>query len=353
MIETQLKLYQDRINKEIDDFCDKLVNDFSKQHGTYSEEVIGVYCDMLRRGGKRLRGLLTLVAYDMCGGRDKQLANKLALVVEMIHTYVLIMDDIVDESLTRRDGPTAHRVMQSVFETKNLKGEKKHFGNSQALHAGLAGAHLAQLELNNLETDTRTINSLSRDLQQSLLVAINGQIEDVFFEALSGEVSVDNVLAMNERKTAYYSFLMPLRLGSILAGVVEEEKLHMLREFSLFAGTAYQVEDDLIDLFSDSDASDIKEGKMTYLVAETLSRLTPEQKQDFLSVLGKPNVSEAEAEWFRSVVVDHDVDDSARDLIASMTQKSLETVDSFPPEWRASQVEFLREFVSQLGTRTK
>lgn len=353
MIETQLRLYQDRINHQIDQYCDQLVRDFSTDHGVYSKEVIGVYCDILRRGGKRLRGVLTLVAYDMCGGTDRALSEKLALVVEMIHAYILIMDDIVDESLTRRDGPAAHKVMEAVFEREGLHGSDRHFGSSQAMHAGLAGAHLAQLELSNLSTDAATINLLSRDLQQSLLVAVNGQIEDVFFEAMREQVSVSNVLAMNERKTAYYSFLMPLRLGALLAGVRQEEKLQPLRDFSLFAGTAFQVKDDLIDLFDDEDASDIREGKMTYLVAETLARLTPDHKQDFLSVLGKPDTTEDEARWFKQVIVEHDVDDSARDLINSMNEKALETIDTFPPEWHAAQVELLRELVGYLSTRTK
>ncbi len=100
------------------------------EYGAYSRAAIESFVSILSRGGKRLRGVLTMASYEMLGGKDREMIIKAARAVEMIHAYVLMIDDIADRSDTRRGGPSAHKIMEEYHHANSLKTEDVHFGES-------------------------------------------------------------------------------------------------------------------------------------------------------------------------------------------------------------------------------
>ena len=81
----------------------------------------------------------------MCGGVEKEMISKAACAIEMMHVYVLIIDDIQDRSELRRGGPTAHKMLETAHGVHKWHGSAEHTGVALALNAALLGSHGAQM----------------------------------------------------------------------------------------------------------------------------------------------------------------------------------------------------------------
>src|SRR5687767_4342936 len=147
----QLNSYKKIIDSDIENFCEKTDKATLKTYGRNSHIVFGAFNELLRRGGKRIRGSLTLVGYEMCGGINKHVAVEAARVIEMMHVYMLIIDDIQDRADRRRHAPSVHKALQSEHRIHKWKGHGDHAGIALALNAALLGAHGAELILGNLD----------------------------------------------------------------------------------------------------------------------------------------------------------------------------------------------------------
>src|SRR5690606_17468007 len=95
-----------------------------RQYGSYvAEAETEVFLDILARGGKRIRGGLVMVGYEMCGGANRKMIVQAARAIEMLHAYMLMIDDIQDRSALRRGKPSAHKMIESYVKTRGLKGD--------------------------------------------------------------------------------------------------------------------------------------------------------------------------------------------------------------------------------------
>ena len=101
---------------------------FSAKYGASYADIFAAYLSVLARGGKRIRGALTVLAYDIFGGCDRNAAVDAAVVIEMLHASLLVIDDIADNSDTRRGQPAAHRLLEKYHAEHNLHGDALHFG---------------------------------------------------------------------------------------------------------------------------------------------------------------------------------------------------------------------------------
>jgi geranylgeranyl diphosphate synthase type I len=281
--------------------------DIAETYGCYSSESIKAFQLITERGGKRLRGVLLMQAYSMFGGKDYKLALRAAAAIELIHAYLLIIDDFCDQSEIRRGGPSAHIYLSDFHNTEKLTGDSSHFGESIAINSAIYGMHYASNLILSLNTKPATIIKAHKNINDNLLITAHGQINDIFNESLPNvdENMIRNVLAW---KTGYYTFLNPLELGAILAGA-SDNLTASLKPIALNLGIAFQIQDDIIGMFGDdkksgkSNMDDLREGKMTLLIENSLQKSNQQDQSTIHQALGNQELTNEQHKAVQEIIV--------------------------------------------------
>ncbi|MEX2502742.1 MAG: polyprenyl synthetase family protein [Trueperaceae bacterium] len=230
--------------------------------------------DYPRRGGKHLRGRLVLAATAAFGG-DPSDAVPVAAALELFQNWVLVHDDVEDDSEERRGAPALHRQV----------------GIPLAVNVGDA-MHVAMWRL-LIDSDRPWRDAVLREFLTTIRTTAEGQHLDLSWvhEGRFG-VGRDAYLGMVDRKTATYTVVAPLRLGAWIAG---GEPPPTLTPAGLARGRAFQVRDDVLNLLPDAGggygkefAGDLYEGKRTLVLAIAFERLTPGDADRLRTVLDHP-----------------------------------------------------------------
>lgn len=285
-----LKELQPEVGKEINRYFTQQLEEIKKKYSRHSILPIEILHDISTRGAKRLRAAFVYYGYQMLGGTDLNAAMKLASIIEIVHAYLLVIDDFMDMSDQRRGGSTAHKILEKHHIDQNYKYNASHFGNSIAVNVGIAGSHMAMQWLSELDIDVEKRVAISQNLNMMLVVTAHGQINDVI-NAYIPEVTEADVINVLKWKTAAYTYENPLHTGAILAGASQED-LNTLSQFATWGGVAFQVKDDILGTFGEtdvtgkSDMDDMKEGKMTLLTVKALEKASPAQKETLTKALG-------------------------------------------------------------------
>ncbi len=355
ILEQNLAIYKQEVDAIADTYTAELLSDYGQHYTAYSRAAAEIFCTILQRGGKRLRGALVMNTYEMLGGGNRQLALRAALAIEIIHTYLLIIDDICDRSLMRRGGPTAHVMLTERHRQLRLKGDSEHFGLSQAINVAILGAHLAQRELTQLPTTDSSKLEVLHDLNSALITTIHGQINDLYNQSVQ-EVNESEVKQTLAWKTTDYSFKNPLQMGAILAQAGPESG-GLLDEYAGHAGLAFQISDDILGTFGSSFESgksahdDMKEGKITILVSRALERADSQQRQALLKALGNQQLTPADLEKCRQIIEATGALDYARRVVHKHAAEAVQVLDSAPDSWSPGGVMFMRELARFITER--
>ena len=321
-----LKTRKARFDQIIEQYWQDELLTIRKNYGDASYRTMQAYVSILARGGKRIRAALAETTYRMFGGNDQQVIDDMGRILEMIHAYLLITDDISDQSDIRRGGPSAHRLLEQWHDKDNLHGEAKHFGASVATLAAMVGLHQAMTDTTKLSVSPERRVVALENLNELLTITCHGQINDLVNEVNGTHdlASVENVLLW---KTAYYSFVNPLQFGAILAGA-PEEALEVLADYGTAAGRAFQISDDIVGLFGAVDqtgknpADDIREGKRTLLVLKALELASPEDAAFLESQLGNHDLKDESFVRCQTIIRRSGALESARRALESSCQKA-------------------------------
>ena len=315
------------INDDLRRFADGWRND--KAIGT--PEPVEAFCDVLLRGGKRMRGLLVMQSYFAHGGTDEAVAIGAARVFEIIQTSLLIVDDIADRSKLRRGGPSAHVLLEEYASKNNLKGSSHHYGEAQTMNVAYAGLHKATTELLALAVSSDIARQACARFHENILVTIGGQIDDIYNEATREQITEADIKSVMERKTAYYSFLSPMELGAQLAGA--PELAPGLREYAVHAGSAFQIADDIIGTFGKENETgkgtndDIIEGKLTLLVYFARQNGTNEQNEKLQRILGNEDATAEMCDEVREIFRATGALAYAKEQLAVREKQALQALD--------------------------
>ena len=215
----------------------------------------------LLQSGKRLRPMLCLLASDMFGG-DEQQALWPALALETFHNFTLIHDDIMDKAPLRRGMATVYQKWNSDIAI--LSGDAMLAMAFQFALKPQKGAELA------------------KQLGKVAIEICEGQQMDLNFETL-GNVTIDEYLEMIRLKTAVL-LATALQMGATVAGADEDDITH-LYDFGINLGMSFQLQDDILDLYSDvatfgkKHGGDIAENKKTYLYLKALELATDKDRR--------------------------------------------------------------------------
>lgn len=320
----QLSCYKELIDGRINNYLPSLEAQIAENFGEYPLEAFKPFSSYMQRGGKRIRGALTMLSYEMFGGKDMKMIVDAAMAIEMLQSYLLIMDDIQDRSETRRGGPTAHAMLRDYHKEHHLTGDSSHFGESIAMDSYLVGCHAALEIIASLNVDPSRLLKAIKNIHSSYMTTSHGQTLDIFSEVtdMITEDYADNVLLW---KTAYYTFVNPLQFGAILAGANEND-LKMILEYAAPAGRAFQISDDILGIFGNefesgkSPMDDIKDGKKTILIIKALELSEKPQSYYLRQCLGKDNLSIGEFKECQKIICES----GALEYAKSLTKKSVE-----------------------------
>lgn len=209
---------------------------------------------ILTLGGKRIRPLLTLIGCDLFEG-DINEAIRAANTVELFHNFSLIHDDIMDNAPLRRGKATVH--------------EK--WNHNIGILSGDAMLVMAYKELAKCEPEH--LPQLLALFNQTAIEVCEGQQLDMNFET-QNEVSIDSYINMITLKTAVL-LGCSLQMGAIVAGADIETQQHIYN-FGKEIGIAFQLKDDILDVYGDIDkvgkqsGGDIISNKKTFLLLKSL-----------------------------------------------------------------------------------
>ena len=212
---------------------------------------------VLNGGGKRLRPLLTIFSAEACGG-TKDGVFSAALAVEVLHNFTLVHDDIMDQDSIRHGQETVHNK----------------WDDGVAILTGDAMLSLALRLLNKTKVASHLQMKIFID---GLLAVCEGQALDKEFETQSS-VSLDDYIKMIDLKTGHLIGLAA-ELGAVSTGI-DSEICKKVRDYGRLIGRAFQIQDDYLEIFSNSFnmgkslESDIVLGKKTFLMIQALEKDT-------------------------------------------------------------------------------
>ncbi len=232
----------------------------------------------LSSGGKRLRPVLTLIGCEMFDGKIED-AIMPALGIEIFHNFTLVHDDIMDNAPLRRGRETVYKKWNSNIAI--LSGDAMMIKAYQ---------YISKCKSSQLPKILETFNDIA-------LKVCEGQQYDMNFEN-TDNVTIEQYNKMIELKTSVL-LAGSLKIGGIIAGA-NEKNLHNLYESGKYMGLAFQVQDDLLDVFAEQDkfgkkvGGDIVCNKKTWLLIKALEVADKKDKKIINEWLNKKTFIEEE-----------------------------------------------------------
>jgi len=337
VVEDYLRSYSDKADKFLDSFFRKK-KALAKKIDIDLAKILQVFQDYTK-GGKKIRGTLTVLGYESLGGRNIKAILPISCGIELFHNFLLIHDDIIDRDTTRRGKPTVHNIYSRVY------GE--HYGNSKAIVVGDVGAFLAYELLLSSDFSKQLILEAVKKLNEFLLKTTYGQILDIDYD-FKKEVSWNDILKVRTYKTAYYTVVMPLTVGAMLAGASRRE-LSAIEKYAVPVGIAFQLADDVLGVFGisgktgKSNLSDIRDGKKTFLYAKALGLFSPVERKFLLSWYGNKDVGIKEASKIRKIMIESGSLDHSERLAEKLVRKGKRYISQITKDKK------YRELLAQLA----
>lgn len=287
-----LKKYKDIIDLGLKTLFDEKILD-SKDFITSSYSYLK---EFVLRGGKRLRPVLTIMAFKAVCDQDEKKVFLPAMGIELFHNSSLIHDDIMDEDSERRGMLSVHKYFDSLFlkdfgekeyEDRIFRKMSERFGVSLAILQGDILYALTEDCFIHSPFDAAKIREALDVVHQTYRRICEGQMLDILSEQRR-DLTEDDYLRTVEAKTAYL-FRAAVQVGAIF-GSAPPRSLNALSQYAMSVGTAFQLQDDLIDirpgLKGHTFGSDIRRGKCTLLMIKAFETATHEQRQILFRALG-------------------------------------------------------------------
>lgn len=256
------------------------------------------------RPSKRVRGSLAAAAYDQATNQKYSEAGlQLGAAIEVVQNYLLIVDDVIDRSVTRRGLPTIHKLYQE-------------YSGSDEREADMIGILIGELQGQLVNHTVVTIEgandsnklAIMQMLAHDLTITDLAQLDDVWQQFDVRDVTEHELIRKYEQKSSYYSFVNPLVCGLALAGKDITRARKDAEAFGLPAGIAFQLRDDYLGVFGDTKQTgkptldDLREGKYTLMVHIAATKGNSQLKSALGKLLGNEAASTSELNEFQSIL---------------------------------------------------
>lgn len=264
---------------------------------------------VINAGGSRIRPLLCCCGYAAvrgAGGASDPRIIRAASSLELLHTFAILHDDVMDESPMRRGITSTHRRAAEEHRALGRARDSERHGVAMAVLAGDLALVMSDLMLAGSGFAPTRMLEVAAPLGRMRLDAIAGQYLDLTH---SGEASSDEEVAalIAQLKTGSYSVRGPLLIGATLGAGSERAKA-ALAGYAEPLGRAFQYADDIMGLLADPSASgkdvenDLRQGRPTSLIARALVLAPPGGRETIRSIWGKPDATPDEISQLRLAV---------------------------------------------------
>lgn len=276
--------------------------------------------------GKRMRPVAAVLSYSALGGKTKDILYP-AAGLEILHNYSLIVDDIIDNSKLRRGEPTAWAK----------------FGKSIAQCIGIDYSAAIFQAANH----SKKSEKISEIFAKTMKIIADGEIMDILLEQSGREnefyiqearykqVGEKDYFEMVSKKTALL-FQISCGIGGICANA-NETQINALRNYGYNLGIAFQIKDDILDIFGEqkkfgkkigADIRERKRGNIVILLA--LKKLISDNRNKFLEIIKKPQINEKDIEQAIDLINTTKARKSAYELGKSFIDKAKKNLELLP-----------------------
>jgi geranylgeranyl diphosphate synthase type I len=315
--------------------------------------------DTLRRflfvGGKRIRPVMCVCGWCAAHGRgDPEPVLRAAASLELFHTFALIHDDVMDDSDTRRGHRSVHASLAARHRSRQGPGDAHRFGANAAILLGDLALtwsdellHSAGLAPVQLRAALGVVNAMRTEVMYGQYLDLLGTGRP------TGNVA--HALTVSRFKTAKYTVERPLHLGGVLAGC-STAVMEACTAYALPIGEAFQLRDDLLGGFGDPaetgkpSTDDFRHGKCTVLMALAVARATPAQFSLLHALVGRPDLTEEQADSVRAVLEATGARRAVERMIARRCRRAMNALDHAP--FPQAAVETLRQLAHAASVRT-
>lgn len=321
----ELKSNQKNVNEKLVDIKDhSLIKDVTD------------YVSYLNNDGKYLRAVLIALGESIASNGKNHNYLNLAYAYELFQTAILIHDDIIDNAKLRRGKETLPRsICQKYLNLKNNKDYQQDvlkLANSLAICAGDFGLYEANEIIVDNYSNHPSFSKILELFNNIVIKTIKGEILDVKLPFLSKynykDVKEQDVIEIYHLKTSWYTTIGPFSLGYLLEDKnISKELENVLNKI----GIAFQIQDDLLGIFSNNkeigkqNTLDIEEFKQTLLYTYIVNT---DYKDEFLKIYGKRNINNKKIIKLRELLLTSGAYDYVFDYLNTINSEYMDSIDN-------------------------
>lgn len=291
--------------------------------------------DLVATGGKHLRPAFVYWGHRATGADHDEAVLRPAAAVQLLHTFALLHDDVMDRSPERRGRPSAYTSLAEMHQRDGLVGDAEWFGIGGAILAGDLAFVWADQMFDETELAPEVLGRARKVFTTLRVEVMAGQYLDMRLAGLRS-ASESDALHVALLKSGRYTVTRPLQLGAAL-GRGDAALDEALGRYGDAVGVAFQLRDDILGIFGDpestgkDDLGDLREGKRTVLLLKTLQRADDAQRAELERVVRNRELTGADAASVRQIITDTGALAVVEQLIADRRQAAdtaLRQVDS-------------------------
>ncbi len=283
--------------------------------GSPNRYLYDLLADYPQRGGKMMRPCICMATARALGAPLEDSIQS-AVAIELLHNALLIHDDIEDESTERRGRPTLHEthgvpLAINAGDSLTLASLQPLIDNRKILGPRLAGRIMEEAML------------MARETSEGQALELGWRRDNHL------EIDESDYLLMVLKKTCWLATIFPLRVGALI-GARDNIDLDPFIRFGFFVGTAFQIQDDLLNFVAD-DAygkemdGDILEGKRTLMLIRLLAAANPRERTRLSGILKRERSQRTrqQVNWVRQRMDHYDCINHARNVAHGLAGAAL------------------------------
>ena len=296
--------------------------------------------DLVSAGGKRLRPAFVYWGHRAAGAAHDDALVAPAAAVELLHTFALIHDDVMDRSPQRRGKAAVHTGLADEHIRAGLQGDPEWFGIGGAILAGDLAFVWADQLLDSADLPPEAIDRARRVFTVMRVEVMAGQYLDLRLAGLR-DASEAESLHVALLKSGRYTVTRPLQLGAAVAGA-DPQLDATLQEYGDALGVAFQLRDDVLGVFGDPEltgkgaVSDLREGKRTLLLLRAMQMCSPRDREVLDAVVGNPDTDEVDAQRAREIIVGSGALEGVEQMLAEHLARARQAIEGMPEVARSA-----------------
>ena len=306
---------------------------------------------MIGAGGKRLRPVFCCLGQMAAGADIGPEGVRVAAALELLHTFAIVHDDVMDRSRSRRGSPASWVHLGEEHRRRGYVGDPDGYGLAAAVLAGDMALVLADRALLSSGFPPDRLRAELARYDRMRVDVVAGQFLDVL-AAHRGAADEEEARRIAVLKSGGYTVEAPLQIGAILAEG-NRELLDVLSRYGMALGEAFQLRDDVLGVFGDPEVtgkdrdSDLREGKRTVLLAKTIAASTGDDRRFLEERIGRTDLTVEEVERARTLMESVGALDGTLGLIDDLVGQATTALDAYPfPEEAADLLSEMARIVA-------